>query len=164
MEPDLKKKYPTIRAVVKVVEVTSDKPADRRQQLMFGSAKGGFNVKFVIAMSPSTGQIMFVSDTFAGRTNNMQVIQKSGLSNLLQPDESIVKSEAGSDTFLVFGPVKSKAVFGRAFQDQMVTDPTESTMNNLRELEAMKHVSACTFPFFEKLSVVASLVNNLSLN
>ena len=34
----------------------------------------------------------------------------------------------------------------------------------VRELEAMKHVSACTFPFFEKLSVVASLVNNLSLN
>ena len=150
-------KYPSLRAVVHVVEVSAEQPSQRSQQLLMHS-KSGFSVKILVAISPSNGQVMLVSPVFCGRAPDTQVLAMSGLP--LAKDETFVKSHAYPGVYMVFGPVGSPITYDQAFEDPQIRSPTTAALNSFLSLESIRNVSS-TLVQFEKMSVVASLITNL---
>lgn len=162
--------YPSLRAVVQVVEVNAEQPSTRCRQLLMHSSNKQFSVKVLLAMSPSTGEIMYVSPAYCGRTPDSQVLAMAascgGLSALLASDERFVKYSptCHSGVYMVFGSVESQVVYSQAFEDSQIRNPPTAAIKKFLSMESIRRVSGVsTVAQFEKMSVVAALISNLAL-
>ena len=88
--PDTFKNYPNCRAIIDCTEIMCDTPPKVEQRvLMYSNYKGGFTIKFLLAISPS-GLITFVSKGYGGRATDSFITNDSGFLNLLEPGDEVI--------------------------------------------------------------------------
>ena len=70
--------YPNTRAIIDASEIECERPNSTKKRVQtYSNYKGRFTVKFLVACAPS-GEIMFISKGFGGRTTDTELTIKSG--------------------------------------------------------------------------------------
>jgi len=88
--PESFKNYPNCRAIIDCTEFHCDTPPKVEQRiLMYSSYKGGFTIKYLIAISPS-GLISFISKGYGGRATDSFIVNDSGFLNMLQSGDEVM--------------------------------------------------------------------------
>ncbi|XP_051170554.1 uncharacterized protein LOC127287590 [Leptopilina boulardi] len=93
--PKCFKFFPSTRVIFDGTEI----PIQKRKCLKcriatYSQYKSGHTVKFIVGITPS-GLISFVSDSYAGRASDKQIIVESGILDKLIPDEDSVMCDKG---------------------------------------------------------------------
>ncbi len=82
--------FPNVRAIIDCSEIECERPSEVRQRVLtYSSYKGRHTVKFLIAVAPS-GEIMFVSSAYGGRTTDTDITVNSGFLELLEEGDLIL--------------------------------------------------------------------------
>jgi hypothetical protein len=90
MPKSFKALFPTTRAIINASEVECFRPPCPVSRVkMYSHYKSRFTIKFLVACAPS-GEIMFCSRGFGGRTTDTEITARSGFINLVQPGDTVM--------------------------------------------------------------------------
>ncbi len=117
LPPSFKALYPDCRVIIDCSEIPCEVPGNLKQRtLLYSHYKSRHTLKFLVGCAPS-GEIMFVSQTFGGRTTDTEATIKSGFVDLIENNDGILADkgfpsiEADVNTkggLLVMPPFKQK--------------------------------------------------------
>jgi len=100
---DMKQNFPTTRVIIDGTEVPVKQPKlPGAQQVSFSSYKNRNTAKALVGVSPG-GLVTFVSDSYGGCTSDRQIVERCGLSQLLEPGDSLM-ADKGFDVQDIFAP------------------------------------------------------------
>ena len=100
---DMKQNFPTTRVIVDGTEMPVKKPKlPGAQQVSFSTYKNRNTAKALIGVSPG-GLVSFVSDAYGGSTTDRQIVERCGLTQLVEPGDSIM-ADKGFDVQDIFAP------------------------------------------------------------
>ncbi len=117
LPPSFKALYPETRVIIDCSEIPCEKPHLLKQRtLLYSNYKSRHTLKFLVGCAPS-GEIMFISETYGGRTTDTEATIKSGLMTLIENGDAVLADkgfphiEGGVNTkggVLVMPPFKDK--------------------------------------------------------
>ena len=100
---DIQLKFPSTRVIIDGTEVPIKKPQiPAAQQMTFSSYKNRNTCKALIGVTPG-GQVSFVSDAYGGSTSDRQIVERCGLTDMLQAGDSVM-ADKGFDVQDIFVP------------------------------------------------------------
>lgn len=101
---DFKRKFPTTRVIMDGTEIPLKKPkAPGAQQTTFSTYKNRNTAKTLIGVTPG-GLVSFVSDAYGGSTSDRQITERSKLTKMVEPGDSIM-ADKGFDVQDMFASV-----------------------------------------------------------
>ena len=84
------KLYPKTTVIIDCTELFTEMPKSyRSQSATFSNYKHHNTAKALVGIAPS-GAITFVSDLYAGRVSDKQIVRQCGILNLLEPGDDIM--------------------------------------------------------------------------
>jgi len=87
---DFKLKFPTIRVIVDGTEIPVNQPSNPiAQRATFSSYKNRNTVKVLVGSTPG-GLISYLSPAFGGSASDRQIVERSNLSQMCEPGDSIM--------------------------------------------------------------------------
>ncbi|KAK7106775.1 hypothetical protein V1264_017993 [Littorina saxatilis] len=87
---DFKRKFPSTRVIVDATEVRVKRPSNpKAQRISFSSYKHSNTVKVLVGVTPG-GLTSFVSDAYGGSSSDRQIVERSALTTLCDPHDSIM--------------------------------------------------------------------------
>ena len=90
MPANLKESYPRTRVIIDCTELFLEMPSEPRcQSATFSTYKNHNTAKGLVGISPR-GDIVFVSELYAGNTSDQQMTRDCGVLNLLEPGDEIM--------------------------------------------------------------------------
>ena len=90
MPAGFKENYPNTRVIIDCTELFIEMPsAPRSQSATFSSYKNHNTAKGLIGISPR-GDVIFVSELYAGNTSDQQITKDCGILDLLEPGDQIM--------------------------------------------------------------------------
>ncbi len=90
MPANLKESYPRTRVIIDCTELFLEMPSEPRcQSATFSTYKNHNTAKGLVGISPR-GDIVFVSELYAGNTSDQQMTRDCGILNLLEPGDEIM--------------------------------------------------------------------------
>lgn len=102
---DFKRKFPSTRVVVDATEVRVKRPSNpKAQRHSFSTYKHANTVKVLVGVTPG-GLTSFVSDAYGGSSSDRQIVERSALTTLCDPHDSIMADKGFNvqDIFAVHG-------------------------------------------------------------
>ena len=101
---NFRQKFPKTRAIFDGTECPIQKPkAPRAQQVTYSTYKNRNTTKVLIGITPG-GMVSYVSPTYAGCTSDRQIVERSVLTSMCDPGDSIM-ADKGFDVQDIFAPV-----------------------------------------------------------
>lgn len=95
MPKAFKTHFPNTRAILDCSEVPMTTPSGQAEQTYcYSNYKSCHTMKYLVACAPS-GEITFVSGAYGGRTTDCEIVNQSGILNLIQPEDLILADKAG---------------------------------------------------------------------
>ncbi len=90
MPTSFKALFPKTRCIIDCSEVYCEKPKSQKKHvLLYSHYKSHCTMKFLVACAPS-GEIVFLSHAFGGRSTDAQITVKSGFLNLIERGDLIM--------------------------------------------------------------------------
>ncbi len=90
LPPSFKALYPDCRVIIDCSEIQCEIPGTLKERtLLYSHYKSRHTLKFLIGCAPS-GEIMFISQTFGGRTTDTEATIKSGFVDLLESNDAVL--------------------------------------------------------------------------
>ncbi len=90
LPPSFKSLYPNCRVIIDCSEIQCEIPGTLKERtLLYSHYKSRHTLKFLIGCAPS-GEIMFISHTFGGRTTDTEATIKSGFIDLLESNDAVL--------------------------------------------------------------------------
>ncbi|XP_014675449.1 PREDICTED: uncharacterized protein LOC106815500 [Priapulus caudatus] len=87
---DFRKKFPTTRVIVDGTEIPMKKPHQPvAQQATYSTYKNRNTAKVLVGVTPG-GLVSFVSDAYGGSASDRQICERSNLSQICDPGDSIM--------------------------------------------------------------------------
>ena len=90
MPPAFKALFPKARALLDCTEVFIQQPKTQEQKVLcFSNYKSHLTLKFLVSSAPS-GEIVHLSPCFGGRSTDSEIVNRSGILNLIEPGDQIL--------------------------------------------------------------------------
>ncbi len=103
MPTDFKTVFPSTRVIIDGLECPIKKPKDAiTQQVTFSQYKNRNTAKAVVGSSPG-GLVTFITDVYGGSTSDRQIIERSGLIQLCNANDSVM-ADKGFNVQDLFAP------------------------------------------------------------
>ena len=172
--PDAFRNYPNCRAIIDCTELRCESPGSvQNRVLMYSSYKGGFTIKFLIAISPC-GLITFVSKCYGGKWTDGYITNDSGFLELLDPGDEVladkefpqIKAELlNRKCTLVMPPFGFNPQFTReevleGYSIASVRIHVERAIQRVKIFKILEHVSHDMFPHMDKIVRMACILAN----
>ncbi len=176
LPPSFKSLYPETRIIIDCSEIPCETPSRLKQRtLLYSNYKSRHTLKFLVGCAPS-GEIMFISETFGGRTTDTEATIKSGLITLIEENDAILADkgfphiEGGVNSkggVLVMPPFKEKQ---RQFSTQdnksaydcaSVRVHIERCIARMKVFSYLKFVRLCEFKHIDDVLYVISYLCNM---
>ena len=176
LPPSFKSLYPDTRVIIDCSEIPCEIPGHLKQRtLLYSNYKSRHTLKFLVGCAPS-GEIMFISQTFGGRTTDTEATIKSGFVNLIEEGDAILADkgfphiEGGVNSqggVLVMPPFKEKQ---RQFSTQdnksaydcaSVRVHIERCIARMKVFSILKFVRLCEFKYIDDILYVISYLCNM---
>lgn len=104
MPSDFKRKFPSTRVVIDGTECPVQKPtAPLAQQSTFSHYKNRNTAKVLVGVTPC-GMVSYVSEAYGGSTSDRQIVERSRLTRLCEPGDSIM-ADKGFNVQDIFAPL-----------------------------------------------------------
>ncbi len=176
MPAAFKDHFPETRVILDCTEIETEHPSELKQQvLMYSSYKARHTYKSLVGVAPS-GEIMFISKGYGGRSTDTEITIDSGFLNLIEEGDVIMSdkgfpsieakvSEKGG--ILVMPPFKKGS---RQFSVKETRDGyhcasvrvhVERAIRRLKTFKCMKFVPHSMIPHIDKICVVVAFITNL---
>ncbi len=85
--------FPNTRAIIDCTEIEVENPPELRQQvIMYSNYKGRHTYKLLVAVAPS-GEFMFLSKGYGGRTTDTHITVNSGFLNFIEEGDVILSDK-----------------------------------------------------------------------
>ncbi len=168
--------YPHTRAIIDCSEIASERAGKIKQRVhLYSHYKSRFTLKFLVAIAPS-GEIMFVSRTYGGRTTDTDITCNSGFLDLIEEGDVILgdkgfpvieKNLNQQGGFLVMPPFKCGE---KQFNEQQNQDGykcasvrvhVERAIARLKLFECLNYVPIHMIPNIDKALVIVCCLTNL---
>ena len=90
---DFKRKFPSTRVIIDGTEIPLQRPKQPTlQQATYSTYKNRNTVKVLIGISPS-GLVTYISDVYRSSTSDRQICERSNLTTLCEPGDSIMSDK-----------------------------------------------------------------------
>ncbi len=176
MPKDFRASFSNVRCIIDCSEVEIDKPSSVRQSVLtYSNYKSRHTVKFLVAVAPS-GEFMFISKGWGGRTTDTEITANSGFLELLEEGD-IVLADKGFPTiekdvnktgaFLVMPPFRSgtRQLTSKENKDgyeiASVRVHVERAIQRLKRFQVLHHVKSHQVEHFDKILVAIAFLCNL---
>ncbi len=168
--------YPNTRAIIDCTEIECQRaPKVRQRVLTYSNYKSRHTVKFLLAIAPS-GEVIFVSKVFGGRSTDTEITTNSGFLDLLEEGD-VILADKGFPTIerdvnkaggiLVIPPFKSGKL---QFTDKQNRDGYEiasvrvhvaRAIERLKRFEILNFVTIHMIPHLDKVVTTICFLSNL---
>ncbi len=176
LPPSFRALYPDCRVIIDCSEIPCQKPAKLKQRtLLYSNYKSRHTLKFLVGCAPS-GEITFISETYGGRTTDTEITVKSGLLDLIEPNDTIladkgfprIESDVNANGgVLVMPPFKHKnnpftsSENKTAYQCASVRVHVERCIARMKVFECLHFVKLDLFPHIDDILYVVSYLCNM---
>lgn len=178
LPPSFRGLFPNTRAIIDASEVECSSPSKPDQRVKMDSHyKSRFTVKYLVACAPS-GEIMFVSKGFGGRTTDTEITVRSGFLQLIEPGDHILADKGFPSIearvlekggLLVMPPFKkgqsnfqfSKEQNENGYNISRVRIHVERCIARMKRFQVLDYVKADMREYFDDSLVIISGLCNL---
>ncbi|XP_043267041.1 uncharacterized protein [Venturia canescens] len=172
--PSAFKDHPNCRAIIDCTELPCDTPPTVEQRIhMYSRYKGGFTVKFLIAISPS-GMITFISKGYGGRSTDGFITNDSGFISLVEPGDEIMADKGfpqirtvllERQCVLVMPPFAMNPQFtveeiSQGYSIASVRIHVERAIQRVKIFCILRHISIELLEYIDKIMYIACVLAN----